>query len=235
MASILAFAEARGGALRKVAYEAVTAARRVADGVGDEVHAVVLGEPGTGGAAAELGAYGADRIVVGESDAFRHYSAEGFRTVVARLIQEGEYGVAVFPGSAMGKDLAPRVAARLGAPYAADVTGLAVEGGELAITRPRYAGKVFSRERFDSAPAILTVRPNVFAAQREQKAGEVVSLDVSLAGADFGAVVREIRAAAGEKLVCLRNDKAKGLLNGGTWTKPLICGAKAGKSGLRER
>jgi electron transfer flavoprotein alpha subunit len=199
-AAILAFAEARDGGLRKVAYEAVSAARRIADELGGEVHAAVLGGSGTAAAAAELGAYGADQVLVGETDAFTNYSPEGYRTVIARLLEGGEYAVAVFPGSAMGKDLAPRVAARLGVGYSADVTELSVEDGELVVTRPRYAGKIFSRDRFDGTPAILTVRPNVFPATQKEAAGTVGRLDVSVNEADFGAIVREIRAAAGEKL-----------------------------------
>lgn len=199
-AAILAFAEVRDGTLRKVAYEAVSAARRIADELGGDVHAAVLGGSGTADAAGELGAFGADQVLVGESDAFANYSPEGYRTVIARVLGNAEYSTAVFPGSAMGKDLAPRIAARLGVGYAADVTELSVEDGALVVTRPRYAGKIFSRDRFDSTPAILTVRPNVFPAARRGAPGTVTRLDVSVNDADFGAIVREIRAAAGEKL-----------------------------------
>jgi electron transfer flavoprotein alpha subunit len=66
--------------------------------------------------------------------------------------------------------------------------------------RPRYAGKVFARERFDAEPAVLSVRANVFTPVESPKAGSVHDLDVSMQGADFGAVVKEIRASAGAKL-----------------------------------
>lgn len=200
MPSILAFAEARDGAIRKVSHEVVTAARRIADGAGDEVHAVVLGGSGVGAEAGELGRFGADSVFVGESDALARYSAEGFTTLVTNFIREHGCRAAVFPATAMGKDLAPRVAARLGVGYAAECTALEVEGGDLVVTRPRYAGKVFSRETFAGEPAVLSVRQNVFSPTESPKAGTVQTIDVSLDTADFGAVVREIRAAAGEKL-----------------------------------
>ena len=200
MAGILAFAEAREGELRKVAREVVTAARQVADSLGGEVHAVVLGGAGVGGAAGELGTYGADDVFVGESDALSRYSAEGYTTVLVNFIKEHGCTVAIFPASAMGKDLAPRVAARLGVGYAAECTELETEGGQLVAVRPRFAGKVFSRETFAVTPAVVSIRPNVFTPTESARAGEVKTLDVSLDGADFGAVVREIRAAAGEKL-----------------------------------
>jgi electron transfer flavoprotein alpha subunit len=200
MAAIFAFAEAREGELRKVGFEAVTAARHVAGELGGEVHAVLLGGAGIRERASELAKYGADRIFVAEDEALANYSAEGYRQVVADFIREHGCEVAIFPGSALGKDLAPRVAARLGAGYAADCTGLEVDGGEVVATRPRYAGKVFSRVRFAAKPAVVSVRPNVFTPTQRPAAGEVETLQVSLDAASFGAVVREVRAAAGEKL-----------------------------------
>ena len=200
MPGIFAFAETRDGELRKVAQEVVTAARKLADGLGTEVHAVVLGASGLSGAAGELAKYGADKIFVGESGAFEHYSPEGFTTVIVNFIKEHGCDAALFPASALGKDLAPRVAARLGVDYLSDATGLEVEGGSIAVTRPRYAGKVFSKVAAQGKPAVISVRPNVFQAAESPKAGEVQPLSVDLGSADFGAVVKEIKAAAGEKL-----------------------------------
>jgi electron transfer flavoprotein alpha subunit len=200
MAGIFAFAESRDGELRKVAHEVVTAARTLADGLGTEVHAVVLGGAGSASAAGELGRYGADQVFVGESAAFDRYSPEGFTTVIVSFIQEHGCDAALFPASAMGKDLAPRVAARLGVDYQSDATGLAVEGGAIVVTRPRYAGKVFGKTSVTGKPAVISVRPNVFQAVESPKAGEVQSLSVDLGSADFGAVVKEIKAAAGEKM-----------------------------------
>ena len=200
MPGIFAFAEAREGEIRKVAQETVTAARRVADGMGEEVHALVVGGSGAGGSAGDLGRYGADRVFVAESDALARYSPKGYATVVTGFIREHGCRVAIFPGSSMGKDLGPRVAARLGVGYAADCVALEVEGGALVATRPRYAGKVTARETFPAEPAVVAVRSNVFSPAENAKAGEVQRIEVSLNQADFGAVVREIRAAAGEKM-----------------------------------
>jgi electron transfer flavoprotein alpha subunit len=200
MAGIFAFAEAREGEIRKVAHETVTAARTVADALGTEVHAVVLGASGVGAAAGDLGRFGADKVFVGESDAFTHYSAEGFTTVIVDFIKAHGCTVALFPATALGKDLAPRVAARLGVGYASECTALAVEGGSLVATRPEFAGKVFAKVTFGAAPAVASLRPNVFTPAESPKAGAVEALDVSVNAADFGAIVREIKAAAGEKL-----------------------------------
>jgi len=200
MPGIFAFAESRDGELRKVAQEVVTAARKLADGLGTEVHAVALGGSGLSAAAGELGKYGADKVFVGESGAFDHYSPEGFTTVIVNFIKEHGCDAAMFPATALGKDLAPRVAARLGVDLQSDVTGLEVEGGSVVVTRPRYAGKVFGKATVSAKPAVISIRPNVFQAAESPKGGEVQPLNVDLGNADFGAVVKEIKAAAGEKL-----------------------------------
>jgi electron transfer flavoprotein alpha subunit len=200
MAGIFAFAEARDGELRKASFEVVTGARKLADALGTEVHAVLLGAPGVGAAAGELAKYGADKVFVGESPAFQNYSPEGFTTVVASFIKEHGCDVALFASSAAGKDLAPRVAARLGVDYLSTVTAVEVQGGQVVATRPRFAGKVFATVPVAQKPVVLSLGPNAFTPAEDPKAGEVEKLDVSVNEADFGAIVREIRQAAGAKL-----------------------------------
>jgi electron transfer flavoprotein alpha subunit len=201
MAGIFAFVEARDGELRKVAYEVVTAARQVADGLGQEVHAVLIGGPGIGTKAREVARFGADKVFVAEDEALARYSAEGYRMVAVDFIREHGCEVAIFPGSALGRDLAPRVAARLDAGYAADCTELAVEGGGVIATRPRYAGKVFSRVRFSTTPAVVSVRPNSFTPAERPAAGEVQQVAVSLDASSFRAKVLEVQVATGGESV----------------------------------
>src|SRR5206468_8767797 len=139
---------------------------------GTEVHAVVLGPAGSGAAAGELGRFGAEKVFVGESDAFAHYSAEGFTTVLVGFLREHGCDAALFPATAQGRDLAPRVAARLGVGYASDVTALEVEGGKVVATRPEFAGKVFATVSVAGTPVVASVRPNVFSPVESARAGE---------------------------------------------------------------
>ena len=173
MPGIFAFVEARDGEIRRISQETLTAARGVADQMGTEVHAVVLGGSGVGGKAGELGRFGADSVFVGESDALSRYSAEGFTTVIVNFLKEHGCDVALFPGTAMGKDLAPRVAARLGVGYASDCTAIDASGGQVTATRPRYAGKVSAREELTGKPAVASLRTNVFTPKESPKAGTV--------------------------------------------------------------
>jgi electron transfer flavoprotein alpha subunit len=200
MAGIFAFAETRGGELRKTAHEVVTGARVLADALGTEVHAVILGGEGSGAAAAELARFGADHVFVGETAAFENYSPEGFTTVIVNFVREHGCDAVLFAASSLGRDLAPRVAARLGVEYLSEVTGIEAQGGQIAVTRPRFAGKLNARVAVEQKPAVLSVRANTFTPRENARGGEVQKLDVSLDTADFGAVVREIKEAAAGRL-----------------------------------
>ncbi|MEQ1691646.1 MAG: electron transfer flavoprotein subunit alpha/FixB family protein, partial [Gemmatimonas sp.] len=116
MANVLVVAEVRGGELRKVALEAVTAARALADqSGGGSVHAVLAGAPGIGAKAAALAQHGADSVLVLEHAAFAMYNPEALAATVAQRLSGGEYGYALFSATSHGRDLSPRVAAKLGA------------------------------------------------------------------------------------------------------------------------
>jgi len=198
MAGILAFAEARDGDIRKAAHEAITAARSVADDLGAEVHALVIGGPGTGAGAANLGRFGADRVLVAEHDGLTHYDAERYAGVLQERLSGGDYQAVVFPATALGKDLAPRVAARLNVDCATECTALEVENGALVATRPRFAGKVFARQRLEGSPAIVSVRANVFMPKPTDRTAEVETIEVH--AGEGRSIVREVKAASGEKI-----------------------------------
>jgi electron transfer flavoprotein alpha subunit len=175
MAIILAITEQRDGALRKVSLEVVTAARRLADTLGAEVHAIVLGSGPVSGVE-QLGAHGADRVRSASHPDFGLYSPDGFAATIAAA---GTGAAAIlFAATATGRDLAPRVAARLGVGLATDVTELGAEGGKVVVTRPVYAGKVLQRVRLEAAPSLVSVRPNTFQPVAMAKAGTAEPLSV---------------------------------------------------------
>src|SRR3954447_8968244 len=107
MANIFAFAESRGGALRRVAFETVSAARALADASGGgEVHALLAGAPGIASLAPELGKYGADVVFMVEHADLASANAESLATIAAERIRAGSYRAAIFSSSAQGRDLA---------------------------------------------------------------------------------------------------------------------------------
>src|SRR5438874_7262557 len=158
MPNVLAFAEARGGELRKVAYEAVTAARSLAGDSG-EVHAMLVGAPGIATKAGALGRYGADVVYVTEHDAFATSNPEATAALVAERAKGGGYRAVVFSASRQGLDLAPRVAGKLAVPIAADVTTVALDGDVLVAQHPAYTTKINVTERVTASPLLASIRP----------------------------------------------------------------------------
>ncbi|HUF36181.1 MAG TPA: electron transfer flavoprotein subunit alpha/FixB family protein [Gemmatimonadales bacterium] len=190
MATTFAFGESRAGELRKVAFEAVTAARQAADATGGgEVHALVIGPPGIAGRAAALGQYGADLVVAVEDAALERYSPEVFAATAAERIGTGGYRAACFAASAQGRDLAPRVAARLGVAIASDVTGFEVTADALLAQHPAYTGKVIVTLRLTGSPAVLSLRPGAVAATEQPRSARVETAAPALAPAEARVVV----------------------------------------------
>jgi electron transfer flavoprotein alpha subunit len=176
MASVLAFAESRGGALRKAALEAVGAARTLADQMGGgEVHVLLAGAPGIAQHAARLGAAGADVVIVVEHPALANYDPESLTATIAERMRAGGHRAFVLTASAQGRDLAPRVAARLDAGMLSDVISLAAQGDAIVAKHPVYAGKVIATLALAGTPAVITLRPNAFAPAESAKAGRVES------------------------------------------------------------
>ncbi len=119
---------------------------------------------------------------------------EGCASAIAERAKSGGYGAVVFAATAAGKDLAARVAAKLGVGVAMDVTELSVEGGTIVATRPVYAGKAMQKVRVLGKPAVISVRPSVFTPPPGAQASQAKPESLSVASPGR-VVVREIKAA----------------------------------------
>jgi electron transfer flavoprotein alpha subunit len=161
-AIIVTFAEQRGGKLRRASLETVCEARRLADAAGGTVEAVVVGSE-VQGLAPDLASYGADRVHVFEDPALAAYAAEPYARALAAVVASVKAFAVLVPHTAMGKDVAPRVAARVGAGLASDCVALAVKDGRLQGRRAMYSGKLLASVSWEGEPQLATLRPNVFA------------------------------------------------------------------------
>jgi electron transfer flavoprotein alpha subunit len=200
MANIFAFAEARSGELRKVALENVTAARKLADATGGEVHALLVGAPGIGAKAAQLGEYGADLVLVCEHEGFTQYNPEATAALAADRIRSGGFRAALFSTSAQGRDLAPRVAAKLGIGLVTDVTSVELAGDTLTVTHPINIGKVIATVTIAGTPAIVSLRPNTYTPVANAKAGTVENVAPAGDPSTARVVVRELVTGSTGKL-----------------------------------
>jgi electron transfer flavoprotein alpha subunit len=176
MGDILAYAETRGGSLRPVAGEVVTTARKMADQLDAKVVAVVVGGPGSSEAARDLARFGADRILVCESESLTLYQPDASVELLASVAESMAPSAIVFAASAQGKDLSARVAARLDVALGSEVTGITVEEGAPVISRPMHGGKAYGRFRFLDSPALISIRPNVFPAAADPRDATVENL-----------------------------------------------------------
>ncbi len=194
MANVFAFAESRNGEVRKAGLEAVTAARQIADQTGGgEVHAMIAGGPGVAGQAARLAAAGADVVLVVEHPGLALYNPEAVAATAAARIKEGGYRAAVFSATSQGKDLSPRVAAKLRAPLAPDAIALAVEGGAIVVRHPMYTGKVIGSLRIEASPALLSVRLGAIPVAEAGKAGRVEAVQPAIDPAQGRVRVTELK------------------------------------------
>lgn len=201
MADMFAFAEARGGELRKVAFEAVSAARHAADATGGgQVHALVMGAPGIAAGAEAVGRFGADQVTVVEHPGLERYAPEAFAATAAERIKAGSYRAAFFSASAEGRDLAPRVAARLGVGLASDVIGFEFKDDAVLAEHPGYTGKVIVTLRLTGTPAIVSLRPGAVPAAEQPRSATIESASPAVDPAAGRVVVTELAQQAGAKL-----------------------------------
>lgn len=201
MANMFAFAEARGGELRKVALEVVTAARQAADATGGgTVTALLIGAPGIAGQAPALGKAGADKVLVVEHEALGSCLPEVYSATAAGVITSGNFRGAFFPASAEGRDLAPRVAARLKVSLASDVTSFLFDGDAMTASHPVYIGKAVVTERLTGAPAVVSLRPGAVDVADTPKAGTVEQIAPAMDPASARVVVKQMVEQKGASL-----------------------------------
>lgn len=181
MANILVIAEMLDGKVRKSTHSAITFARQA----GGTFSILVLGQ-GAKAAAAEVTGYGAQAVLACDDAYLAQPVAERFAPTAAATAKGGNFDVVVVTASSYGKDLAPRVAAKLGAGYAPDISGVKADGGKLMFRRPVFAGNAFATCELTTAVKVVSVRQSEFAAA-EPSGGASPVQDVALAAKDAAA------------------------------------------------
>jgi electron transfer flavoprotein alpha subunit len=170
MPGVLVFTEIKDGKLKKASREALSIGRKLAEAAGGDLVAFAS----DAAAAEEAGRYGAKKVYVAAVPA---YTTEAYTAAVVQVVKDVQPAVLLFAGTSNGRDLAPRVAARVNAGVASDVDRLEWTDGKLRARRPVYSGKVFATVDVTGTPAIATTRPNAFALQEAGGgAAEVVNV-----------------------------------------------------------
>ncbi len=159
MTDILVVGEILEGALRKNTLSAVRFARDAAAATNGSYDILLVGD-GAKAAAEEAAKHGARKVFAAQVDG--GYVAEKHAATIADVAKKGGYGVVTAAAGTTGKDLMPRVAAKLGAGVASDIASFKLEGGKLVYRRPMYAGNVFGSCTVNSDVQVVTVRQTEF-------------------------------------------------------------------------
>ncbi len=173
MSKILVFAEQRNGEVKKIAYENITLARKLAAARGVDFVSLLIGW-NIAALPAQLSKYGAEKIVLYQDEALARYNPEGYARILAAVAEEQQADMIILGATAMGKDLAPRLAARLNGAMASDCIAVDWERGDFKIIRPMYAGKAQATVQIKSKIKIVTIRSKIYLAEEHPCAPEII-------------------------------------------------------------
>ncbi|MFB5194785.1 electron transfer flavoprotein subunit alpha [Bacillus sp. AFS073361] len=210
---VVVLGEVRDGSLRNVSFEAIAAAKTVAEG--GEVVGVLVGDS-VSALSTELIQFGADRVVVVEDEKLKLYTSDGYaQALLAVLDQEKPEGL-ILGHTSLGKDLSPRIAGKLASGLISDATAIEVAGGNVVFTRPIYSGKAFEKKIVTEGLIFATVRPNNIAPleKDEGRSGDVSALSVEIK--DLRAIIKEVVRKASEGVDL---SEAKVVISGGRGVK----------------
>jgi electron transfer flavoprotein alpha subunit len=193
---ILAYVEQRNGELKKNAYETVTAARNLAAGSGGSFAALLVGD-NVAGLAEKLAPYGAADVIVVNDPRLAQFASGAVSSAIAQVARNEGFDTVLISNTQHGKDLAPRVAVKLGAGLAPDIVALKADG---LATRPVYAGKARVDVKITTPVKVYSLRPNVFTASAVDGVSVATrSASVEFNEKDFGAKVVETKVNTGKR------------------------------------
>ncbi len=198
---IWVFAEQEEGSIRKVTFEILTEARKIADAKGEPLCAVCLGKD-IAGLGDKFAAYGADKVYLVDHEALGDYTTDAYAKALCNLITKESPSVVLMGATVIGKDLAPKVAARVDAGLASDCVEIKLEGDGIVVKRPMYAGKAYAEVSFQNTEiAMASIRPNVLvaAAPDASKTAEIEKVTPEISAEDIRVKIIETIKSAADK------------------------------------
>lgn len=190
MSKLLVIAEGRDGALRNVSFEAIAAAKKIKSDA--EIVGVVLGKDDLEDKANELIYHGADRVVTIAHEKLQNYTSEGYGQAVLAIVNDESPDGIVMGHTSIGKDLTPKLAAKLDTGLVSDVVDIEVNGDRVEYTRPIYSGKAFEKKIITDGLTFVTIRPNniPILGRDESRSGDITTKEVDVA--DIRTIVKDV-------------------------------------------
>lgn len=213
--NVYVFCEQREGKLQNVALELLGEAHKLAADLNQEVYAILLGHD-IKGLSKDLIAHGADKVLIVDDKCLETYTTEPYAQAIYQIITNYKPSIVLIGATTIGRDLGPRLSARVTTGLTADCTKLEIsEEKELLSTRPAFGGNLMATIICpDHRPQMSTVRPGVMKAmdRDDNRKGEVIEVKVNFDESKFK--VKVIKTVKSEgKLVDI--SEAKILVSGG--------------------
>jgi electron transfer flavoprotein alpha subunit len=195
--------------LRPVTHELLSCGRRLADELGEELCAVLMGH-GVENLADSLAACGADKVYLADHEALKEYTTDAAATALVAMITKYKPSIVLYPSTYIGRDIAPRVASELYVGLTADCTGLAIKNGNLLQSRPAFGGNIMADIICPNArPQMSTVRPNVMKKNPLREGAKAVivreNMALNAAGARVKIVERRVEETHGQDSIAGAN------------------------------
>lgn len=191
--AILAITEQADGVFKNISFEVISAGRKLADKTGGPLIAAVMGA-GIEAIAPQAAAYGADRILVADHEGLKDGLSDACIAAAGQLVAQSDPAVVIVGATAIGRDIAARLSARLNAPMAMDCVDVRMDGDRVVVTRPMYGGKILADVGLSGSPAIVAIRPRAMKAVAASGAGEVERVTVSLDGTNLTLIDKQMES-----------------------------------------
>ena len=212
---VMVFCEVAGGKLAAIAAEGLGIGRKLADGLGQELSAVLAGS-GVSGQAREAIAFGADKVYVADDPLLKDYQTDAFVIVIEKVAGQVKPQIIILGQTSIGRDLAPRLAFKLSTAVTMDCIELEVDPGSkrLLQTKPVYGGNARAVFTSDTDPQIVTIRTKAMAplAADASRKGEVIKVD---AGLEPAAVRTKVLERVMEEVEGVKLEDAEIVVSGG--------------------
>lgn len=191
--AILAITEQADGVFKNISFEVISAGRKLADKTGGPLIAAVMGA-GIEAIAPQAAAYGADRILVADHEGLKDGLSDACIAAAGQLVAQSDPAVVIVGATAIGRDIAARLSARLNAPMAMDCVDVRMDGDRVVVARPMYGGKILADVGLSGSPAIVAIRPRAMKAVAAAGAGEVERVTVSLDGTNLTLIDKQMES-----------------------------------------
>jgi electron transfer flavoprotein alpha subunit len=214
MSDILVIIENRDGNVKRASFEALTTANALVQG-GGNISALVIGKDAEI-IAATVKEYGADIIYIADTPDTSVYNAEIYKDVLIKTVEAAKPGLVLAAHTSMATDFIPAAAALLNAGMLTDCIEIKIEGGKVKAKKPQYAGKVTSQYEFNSEKAFVTLRPNVFKAEKKAREPKIEKIQPAIDKAKVKSIIKNTLKTESEELDV---SEADAIISGGRGVK----------------